>query len=48
MVGDGSEVSFSRGVVEVGVSGNLASAQADLRGRFGDRVTVSVAQPLSG
>ncbi|MET8624617.1 hypothetical protein ABZW30_12820 [Kitasatospora sp. NPDC004669] len=48
MVGDGSEVSFSRGVVEVGVSGNLASAQADLRGRFGGRVTVSVAQPLSG
>ncbi|MFI9322616.1 hypothetical protein ACIGXI_22940 [Kitasatospora aureofaciens] len=48
MVGDGSEVSFARGVVEVGVSGNLSSAQADLRGRFGDRVTVSAAQPLSG
>ncbi|MEU6971947.1 hypothetical protein AB0A71_30280 [Kitasatospora aureofaciens] len=48
MVGDGSEVSFARGVVEVGVSGNLVSAQADLRGRFGDRVTVSAAQPLAG
>lgn len=48
MVGDGSEVSFARGVVEVGVSGNLSSAQADLRGRFGDRVAVSAAQPLSG
>lgn len=48
MVGDGSAVSFTLGVVEVGVSGNLASAQADLRGRFGDRVTVSVAQPLAG
>lgn len=47
-VGEGSAVSFTRGVVEVGVSGNLASAQADLRGRFGDRVTVSVAQPLYG
>ncbi|WP_051710938.1 hypothetical protein [Streptomyces sp. NRRL S-350] len=48
MVGDGSEASFTHGVVEVGVSGNLAGAQADLRGRFGDRLTVSVAQPLAG
>jgi hypothetical protein len=48
MVGDESAVSFARGVVEVGVSGNLARAQEDLRGRFGDWVTVSVAQPLSG
>ncbi|WP_161789817.1 hypothetical protein [Streptacidiphilus neutrinimicus] len=46
MVGDGSAVSFARGVVEVGVSGNLARAQDDLRARFGHWVTVSVAQPL--
>ncbi|MFE9423269.1 hypothetical protein ACFYNO_09910 [Kitasatospora sp. NPDC006697] len=43
-VGDGSELSFGQGVVEVGVAGDLAQAKRDLGARFGDRVTVSAAE----
>ncbi|WP_369391123.1 hypothetical protein AB5J72_28390 [Streptomyces sp. CG1] len=44
-VGDGSEVSYTRGVVEVGVTGDLTRAKHELGTRFGDEVTVAAGQP---
>lgn len=47
-VGAGSEASFSRGVVEVGVTGDLARAKRELGAAFGDGVSVSAEEPAVG
>jgi hypothetical protein len=47
-VGAGSEVSYAQGVVEIGVTGDLALAKRELGERFGDRVVVSATEPLVG
>ncbi|MFE0460639.1 hypothetical protein ACFW1A_15470 [Kitasatospora sp. NPDC058965] len=47
-IGDGSVVSFTQGVVEVGVTGDLATAKRDLGQRFGDHVAVSATEPVVG
>jgi hypothetical protein len=47
-LGDGSEESWAKGVVEVGVTGDLGQAKRELGARFGDRVTVSAAEPVAG
>ncbi|MEZ0068114.1 ABC-type phosphate transport system substrate-binding protein [Streptacidiphilus sp. MAP12-20] len=46
-VGAGSVASLSDGVVEVGVAGDPARAKRDLTARFGDRVSVVAAAPIS-
>ena len=43
-VGDGSDTSWTKGVVEVGVTGDLARARKDLAARFGDEVAVEAGQ----
>jgi hypothetical protein len=43
-IGDGSDTSWTKGVVEVGVTGDLARAKKDLGARFGDEVAVAAGQ----
>jgi hypothetical protein len=47
-VGNGSVASYTAGVVEVGVTGDLARARRELAARFGDRVAVSATEPAVG
>jgi hypothetical protein len=47
-VGDGSVASYTAGVVEVGVTGDLARAKKELGARFGDEVAVAAAEPAVG
>ncbi|MCC9308814.1 hypothetical protein LN042_17265 [Kitasatospora sp. RB6PN24] len=47
-VGSGSVVSFTQGVVEVGVTGDLNRAKQDLGVRFGNLVTVSATEQPVG
>jgi hypothetical protein len=46
-LGAGSRLSWTRGVVEVGISGDLALAKRELGATFGDRIEVAVEQPPS-
>lgn len=46
-VGDGSVASYTEGVVEVGVTGDLARARRELGAQFGNGVAVSRAEPVS-
>lgn len=46
-VGDGSVASYTEGVVEVGVTGDLARARQELGARFGSGISVSPAEPVS-
>ncbi|MGR6968276.1 hypothetical protein ACU639_01460 [Streptomyces cynarae] len=47
-VGDGSVASYTAGVVEVGVTGNLPRAKKELSARFGDEVAVAAGEPAVG
>ncbi|WP_256725579.1 hypothetical protein [Streptomyces sp. IMTB 2501] len=47
-VGDGSVASYTAGVVEVGVSGDLPRAKQELGARFGDEVAVAAGEPAVG
>ncbi|GHE00509.1 hypothetical protein [Streptomyces alanosinicus] len=47
-VSDGSVNSYTDGVVEVGVTGDLSRAKKELRARFGDAVTVAAGSPAVG
>ncbi|MEV7385277.1 MULTISPECIES: hypothetical protein [unclassified Streptomyces] len=47
-VGDGSVASYTAGVVEVGVTGDLARARKELGARFGDEVAVAAGKPVVG
>ena len=47
-VGDGSVASYTAGVVEVGVTGDLARAKKELSARFGDKVAVAAGEPAVG
>ncbi|MDJ0345673.1 hypothetical protein QMK19_34105 [Streptomyces sp. H10-C2] len=46
-VGAGSENSYAKGVVEVGVTGNLEQAKHELGAKFGDHVDVRAEEPPS-
>ncbi|MGW4519038.1 hypothetical protein ACWEO4_45860 [Streptomyces sp. NPDC004393] len=47
-VGDGSVASYTAGVVEVGVTGDLPRAKKELGARFGDEVTVAAGELAVG
>ena len=47
-VGDGSVASYTAGVVEVGVTGDLPWAKRELGARFGDEVAVAAGEPAVG
>lgn len=47
-VGDGSVASYTAGVVEVGVTGDLARARKELGARFVDEVAVAAGKPVAG
>ncbi len=47
-VGDGSVASYTAGVVEVGVTGDLARAKKELGARFGDGVAVTAGESAVG
>ncbi|TJZ91868.1 hypothetical protein FCI23_55355 [Actinacidiphila oryziradicis] len=47
-VGSGSDATWSRGVVEVQITGDLARAKRELAAKFGDRVQVTIGEPPVG
>ena len=47
-VGNGSVASYTAGVVEIGVTGDLARAKKELGTRFGNEVSVAAGQPAVG
>ncbi|MGW1807123.1 hypothetical protein [Streptomyces sp. NPDC002078] len=44
----GDELAFTRGVVEVGVNGDLERAKRELGAEFGDRIQVVAVEPPAG
>ncbi|MGW1171295.1 hypothetical protein [Streptomyces sp. NPDC001153] len=44
----GDELAFTRGVVEVGVNGDLERAKRGLGAKFGDRIKVVAVEPPAG
>jgi hypothetical protein len=44
----GDELGFTRGVVEVGVNGDLERAKRELSAEFGDRIQVVAVEPPAG